>query len=107
MSPGLTHAEWSSLTDAANQGTDEALIEVAERIIAARVFPVEVERDEWKAVAHDGAFWQSRSEEAERRALIAAADDLEGRLGTEGAPRNLWEFRQWLRDRAAALRADA
>lgn len=33
---GLTHAEWSALTDAASTGTDELLIEVAERIIAAR-----------------------------------------------------------------------
>lgn len=32
--------------------------------------------------------------------LNDAADALEGRLGTEGAPKTLWEFRQWLRTRA-------
>jgi hypothetical protein len=38
-------------------------------------------------------------------ALRDAADDLEGRLGTKGAPRNLWEFRAWLRARADELEA--
>lgn len=36
------------------------------------------------------------------RALIEAADALEGGLGVEGIPRNLYEFRQWLRARALA-----
>jgi hypothetical protein len=36
-------------------------------------------------------------------ALRDAADDLEGRLGTKGSPRNLWEFRAWLRARADEL----
>lgn len=32
--------------------------------------------------------------------LRMAADALEGRLGTPGAPRDLWEFRRWLRTQA-------
>lgn len=36
-------------------------------------------------------------------ALRDAADDLEGRLGTKGHPRNLYEFRAWLRARADDL----
>ena len=40
--------------------------------------------------------------EADRAAVLnEAADALEGRLGTDGAPRDLYEFRLWLRDRAA------
>ena len=45
---------------------------------------------------------QERLAQAKREALTEAADALEGRLGTEGAPKTLWEFRQWLRDRARA-----
>jgi SOS-response transcriptional repressor LexA len=37
-------------------------------------------------------------------ALDAAADALEGALGQDWAPKTLWEFRQWLRERATSLR---
>jgi hypothetical protein len=39
-------------------------------------------------------------------ALNEAADALEGGLGVEGTPRDLYEFRLWLRARAAANPVD-
>ena len=36
-------------------------------------------------------------------ALQEAADRLEGMLGVEGTPKTLWDFRQWLRDRADSI----
>lgn len=37
--------------------------------------------------------------------LRDAADALEMKLGVEGAPRDLWEFRQWMRVRSDAIEA--
>lgn len=46
------------------------------------------------------------TEYAKAKALREAANDLEGKLGIEGTPRDLWEFRQWLRDRANRIEED-
>lgn len=55
------------------------------------------------AYAHVAAVLRVEIESALGDVLREAADDLEGRLGTDGAPRNLYEFRQWLRRRANQL----
>lgn len=43
--------------------------------------------------------------EVRAEALEEAATSLEGRLGVEGTPGTLYEYRAWLRARAAAIRA--
>ena len=45
-------------------------------------------------------------QEAKVQALRDAADALEGRLGTRGAPTTLWEFRHHLRQRADQMEGD-
>jgi hypothetical protein len=66
----LSHEEWSALTDAANQGTDEPLVELVERIIASRLAAAE-----------------ARAEAAERKVAAALAllnyyDRLDGYVPT-------------------------
>lgn len=90
--------------------------------VRQRIAEVEQERDRAEQQANnwseDCLLMERRAERAEaalaearaegaREALLEAADDLEGRLGTTPAPpRDLWEFRFWLRDRAERIGGD-
>ena len=44
--------------------------------------------------------------EVKAEALEEAATSLEGGLGVEGTPGTLYEYRAWLRARAAAIRGE-
>jgi|SRR5690625_3234501 len=57
----------------------------------------ETEKSFYRMIARIAAAAEQRGA---TKALRDAADALEGRLGTRGAPTTLWEFRHHLRQRA-------
>lgn len=63
--------------------------------------------DERAEVDRNFADWLTAHDaEVKAEALEEAATPLEGGLGVEGTPGTLYEYRAWLRARAAAIRGE-
>lgn len=77
--------------------TDESTgdYEAGEILAAAAMEKVRI------ALASPTSVLAARYAKVAAQALRDAADALEGRLGVAGTPKTLWEFRHWLRARAA------
>lgn len=55
---------------------------------------------------HEGYYREQLIRKVKAEALEEAATSLEGGLGVEGTPGTLYEYRAWLRARAAAIRGE-